>query len=184
MIIHILLFFMILLLPAHSEAAYKIYLKNGSTITGASSYDKKGGEYIINFEGGSVGISEADVVKIEETEAPVKEFNPEETQKTEGEKMAPAEAPASADKDTNISALRTELENIDSELKTLEDKEEKIRASIDEKRSEKLRWNPYQRHLLDKEVEPLQNDLSTIQERKTELLQRRAYIEGRLRTSE
>lgn len=184
MIIHIFLFIMIFLLPVHSEAAYKIYLKNGSTITGVSSYEKKGGEYIINFGAGSVGISEADVVKIEETEAPEKEFTPKETLEKEGEKMAPAEVPAAADKGARISALRTELENIDSELKALEDREEKIRASIDERRSEKLRWNPYQRHLLDKEMEPLQNELSTIQEKKTELLQRKAYIEGQLRTME
>jgi hypothetical protein len=184
MIIHIVLFILILLLPSHSEAAYNIYLKNGSTITGVSSYEKKDGDYIINFEGGSVGISETDVVKIEETKAPVMDFSPEETQKTEGEQTAPAEAPAEADKAAKISALKTELETLDSELKTLGDKEEKVRASIDEKRSEKLRWNPYQRHLLDKEMEPLQNELSTIQDRKTELLQRRAYIEGQLRTME
>jgi hypothetical protein len=184
MIIHIVLFIMITLLPAYSEAAYKIYLKNGSTITGVSSYEKKGSEYIINFGAGSVGISGADVLKIEETDAPEMEFRSKETPEKEGEKMAPAEAPAEADKGAKISALRTELENIDSELKILDDKEEKIRASIDEKRSEKLRWNPYQRHLLDKEMEPLQNELSTIQDRKNELLQRRAYIEGQLRTSE
>ena len=184
MILHIVLFIMITLLPAYSEAAYKIYLKNGSTITGVSSYEKKGGEYIINFGAGSVGISGADVLKIEETEAPEMEFRSKETPEKEGEKMAPAEAPAEADKGAKISALRTELENIDSELKALEDREEKIRASIDEKRSEKLRWNPYQRHLLDKEMEPLQNEVSIIQERKTELLQRKAYIEGQLRTME
>ena len=108
------------------------------------------------------------------------EFRSKDTPEKEGEKMAPAEA----DKGAKTSALRTELENIDSELKALEDREEKIRASIDEKRSEKLRWNPYQRHLLDKEMEPLQNEVSTIQERKTELLQRKAYIEGQLRTME
>ena len=36
MILHIVLFIIITLLPAYSEAAYKIYLKNGSTITGVS----------------------------------------------------------------------------------------------------------------------------------------------------
>jgi hypothetical protein len=184
MILHIVLFIMITLLPAYSEAAYKIYLKNGSTITGVSSYEKKGGEYIINFGAGSVGISGADVLKIEESEAPEMEFRSKETPEKEGEKMAPAEAPAESDKGAKTSTLRTELENIDSELKALEDREEKIRASIDEKRSEKLRWNPYQRYLLDKEMEPLQNEVSTIQERKTELLQRKAYIEGQLRTME
>lgn len=182
MIIHIILFILILLLPSNSEAAYKIYLKNGSTITGVSSYEIKGGDYFINFEGGSVGIPETDVLKIEETKAPVTDFSPEETQKQEGEQIAPPEAPALSDKDAKISALRADLENIDSELKTLDSKEEKIRASIDEKRGEKLRWNPYQRHLLDKEMEPLQNELSEIQDRKTELLQRRAFIEGQLRT--
>ncbi|MGB9715401.1 MAG: hypothetical protein ACPL1G_03170 [Thermodesulfovibrionales bacterium] len=183
MIVNLLLFILILFLPAHSEASYKIYLKNGSVITGASSYEKKDGEYIINFGAGSLGISEAEVLKIEKTEAPEMEFTPKETPEEEVKEKPPAEVP-SEDRDEKIKALRTELESIDSELKEIEDREEKIKASIEEKRGEKLKWNPYQRHLLDKEIEPLQNELSKIQERKTELLQRKAYIEGQMRTIE
>ncbi|NWF52495.1 MAG: hypothetical protein HXY47_05365 [Nitrospirae bacterium] len=185
MIVNILLFILVFLLPAHSEAAYKVYLKNGSVISGASSYEKKGGEYIINFGAGSLGISEAEVLKIEETESPEMEFTPKETLEKEGEEKEkpPAEAP-SEDKNEKIKALRTELDSIDSELKSIEDREEKLRASIEEKRGEKLKWNPYQRHLLDKEMEPLQQELSKIQERKAELLQRKAYIEGQMRTTE
>lgn len=185
MIANILLFILIFLLPAHLEAAYKIYLKNGSVITGASSYEKKGGEYIINFGAGSLGISEADVLKIEKTEAPELEFTPKEMPEEEGKEREkpPAEVP-SEDKDEKIKVLRTELDNIDSELKGIEATEEKLKASIEEKRGEKLKWNPYQRHLLDREIQPLQEELSKIQERKTELLQRKAYIEGQMRTIE
>lgn len=185
MILNLLLFILILFLPVHSEAAYKIYLKNGSVITGASSYEKKDKEYIINFGAGSLGISEADVLKIEKTEAPEMEFTPKEPTEEEvkEKEKPPAEAP-SEDKDEKIRSLKTELDSIDSELKDIENREEMIRASIEEKRGEKLKWNPYQRHLLDKEIEPLQNELSKIQERKTELLQRKAYIEGQMRTTE
>jgi predicted RNase H-like nuclease (RuvC/YqgF family) len=184
MIIQIILLILILLLPASSEAAYKIYLKNGSSITGVSSYEKKAGEYIIYFGEGSLGIPEADVLKIEQTEAPIEELSPKEIPEKEEEKGTPEEAPAPADKGAKIAALKAELDTIDSDLKALEEKEEKLRASIDEKRSEKLRWNPYQRHLLDKEIEPIQNELSSLQEKKTELLQQRAYIEGQLRMME
>jgi prefoldin subunit 5 len=185
MIVNILLFILVFLLPAHSEAAYKIYLKNGSVITGASSYEKKGSEYIINFGAGSLGISETEVLKIEETESPVMEFTPKEIPEKQGEEKEkpPIEAPPE-DKDEKVKELKTELDSIDSELKSIEDREEKLRASIEEKRGEKLKWNPYQRHLLDKEMQPLQDELSKIQERKTELLQRKAYIEGQMRSSE
>ena len=40
--IHLFLLILVLLLPVYSEAAYKIFLKNGSVISGVSSFEKKG----------------------------------------------------------------------------------------------------------------------------------------------
>ncbi len=45
-----------LLLPLAAEAAYKIYLKNGSVISGASSYEKEGDEIKLQIGGGSMSI--------------------------------------------------------------------------------------------------------------------------------
>jgi hypothetical protein len=76
--IQLFLIILILLLPVYSDAAYKIYLKNGSVISGVSSFEKKAGEVTVYFNGGSIGISEKDIVKIEETAAPERDFRSQE----------------------------------------------------------------------------------------------------------
>jgi len=178
----ILLMMVLLLMPVYSEAAYKIYLKNGSVISGVSSYEKRGGEVIINFDAGSMGISEAEILKIEETKAPEIEFTPKERPE---EKAAPLETPSPAvDRYARITALRSDLDSIDAQLKQVEDDEARIKASIDEKRGKRHKYNIYQLKKLESELEPLQQQLSTIQQRKVELLQRRASIEGEIRSLE
>jgi predicted RNase H-like nuclease (RuvC/YqgF family) len=183
--VHIFLLILILLLPASSEAAYKIYLKNGSVITGVSSYEKKGGEITIFFGGGSLGIPEKDIVKIEETEAPEKDFGKEEAPGAEVGKApaeVPAEEPAISEKTERADALQADLDAVNAELKTVEDNEARVKASIDEKLSQRSRYNVYQMRYLEQEIEPLQQELSTIQQKKGELLQRKAYREGELRS--
>ncbi|MEK6581021.1 MAG: hypothetical protein AAB017_01215 [Nitrospirota bacterium] len=64
-------------------AAYKIYLKNGSTIKGVSRYEKSEGEIKFYFEGGMVGISEADILRIESGKEPIKDIKPTEIKPTE-----------------------------------------------------------------------------------------------------
>ena len=180
--IHILLFFLILSLPSYSEAAYKIYLKNGSVITGVSMYEKQGTQYTIYFGGGSMGISEAEILKIEETESPEKDFRQKEIPETEAEQApaVPFEEPIPSEKADRASSLKAELEAVEAELKTVEENEARVTASINEKKS-RSRSNVYQFRLLQKEIEPLEEELSTIQQKKTELLQRRAFLEGELR---
>lgn len=177
--VQIILLILLLLLPASSEAAYKIYLKNGSVIAGVSSYEKRGGEITIYFGGGSLGIPEKDIAKIEETEAPEKDFSKKAVPETETGKVAPAEEPAVTER-TNT--LQADLDAVNSELKTVEDNEARVKASIDEKLSQRSRYNVYQQKYLEKEMEPLQQELSKIQQEKADLLQRKAFIEGELRS--
>ncbi|TAL28700.1 MAG: hypothetical protein EPN94_00220 [Nitrospirae bacterium] len=75
--------FYFLLLTSSADAAYTIYLKNGSVITGVSRYEKSGGEIKFYFGGGIIGIPEADILKIEGGKEPVKDIGTagESTQK-------------------------------------------------------------------------------------------------------
>lgn len=186
--IQIFLLIFILLLPVSSEAAYTIYLKNGSEISGVYSYEKKGGEVIIYFGGGSIGIPEKDIVKIESTEAPEKDFSKEELTEREADKSAPSEPPVPAEQPAvsetadRTSKLQADLDAVNAELRTIEDNESAIKAALEEKTSSRQNWNPYQYRYLQQAAEPLQQELSTIQQKKGELLQRKAYIEGEMKS--
>jgi len=179
----IFLLILILFLPASSQAAYTVYLKNGSEISGVSSYDKRGGEVIIYFGGGSMGIPEKDILKIESSEAPEKDFSKEETTTPETEKPAPSAVPSQEPASTEkTDRLQSELDAINAELSTIENRETNIRASLEEMATSRQNWSPYQSRYLQQSAEPLQQELSTIQQRKGELLQRKAYIEGEMRS--
>ncbi|GAB4408897.1 MAG: hypothetical protein OHK0032_04370 [Thermodesulfovibrionales bacterium] len=182
MMVQILLFILILLLPAYSSAAYKVYLKNGSVISGVSSYDKRNGEVTVYFGGGSIGISEKDILKIEEAEVPEKDFRIREVPE-KAEEAPPVKEPV-ADKSARVAALRAELEAINSEIKDVEGQEAKVVASINEKRGRRFKYNIYQLRQMEKEVEPLQQELFAIQQKKAELTQRKASIEGEIRALE
>lgn len=71
------------LLTSSADAAYKIYLKNGSTIKGVNRYEKSEGEIKFYFEGGMVGIPEADILRIESSKEPIKDIKPAEIKPTE-----------------------------------------------------------------------------------------------------
>lgn len=75
----------------NADAAYKIYLKNGSVIKGVSHYEKSEGEIKFYFEGSMIGVPEHDVLKIESAEEPVKDVNPsgETPKKEEPSQAAP-----------------------------------------------------------------------------------------------
>lgn len=62
-----------------ADAAYKIYLKNGSIISGVSHYEKSGGEIRFYKGGGELGIPESQILKIETTDEPVKDDSSGET---------------------------------------------------------------------------------------------------------
>ncbi len=182
----ILLLILILLLPVTTEAAFTIYLKNGSTISGVNSYEKKKGEVIIYFGGGSLGIAEDDILKIEETESPEKNFRvKEKPEKEEASSPAPSAPPSESahDKSSRINAIKAELESLNSELKTAEEEEARARQAIDEKTQRKS-YNYFQLKKLEKDLEPLNQELFTIQKRKSELIQRKSSLEDELKALE
>lgn len=173
---------LVLIQPAVSAAAYKIYLKNGSVISGASSYETRGGEVIINFRGGSTGIPAEDILRIEETAGPETDFrlsgppgNHVETP------SAPATPVENSGNNAKATALRNELEGINSQLQSIEEQEARLTAGINEKIGARTRYTSYQIRQLESEIAPLKQELSGVQQKKNDLLQRKAHIEDELR---
>jgi hypothetical protein len=165
--IQIILLILILLFPATSEAAYKIYLKNGSVISGVSFYETKEGEITAYFSGGSMKIPEKDILKIEGTEST--------TPETQGGQEKPDAAvtqprvPAD-DKSARVNAIKAELDAVYSELKAVEEQEAKLVAEINEKSGQSVKnYNIIQQKQLEKEIEPLQKELLNVQKKKTPL---------------
>lgn len=185
MILYILLFFLILSLPVSSQASYMVYLKNGSVISGVSSYEKTDGEVNILFRGGSIGIPENDILKIEETEIPEKDFRLKEIPGKQEEIPPPVAPPPSetVDESSRVDALKSELESINLDLKAVEEEEARAREAINEKTKRKS-YDYFQEKKLERELEPLQQDLFSIQQRKSGLMQRKSSLEGELKALE
>jgi hypothetical protein len=183
--IQVLLFIFILLLSFPADAAYKVYLRNGSAISGVSSYEKRDGEVIIYFGGGSMGIPEKDILKIEDTEAPEKDFRTPEVPGAQEETPPPApsgEETGNRTERTNV--LRAELESTNSELKAVEEDEARVTKLINDRKGSRLTYNALQLRQLEADMAPLQQELSDLQVKKGGLLQRKASIEGELRSLE
>jgi chromosome segregation ATPase len=173
-------------MPASSDAAYKIYLKNGSVLSGVGSYERKGGEVIIYFTEGSIRISENDIQKIEGTESFEKELRPKETTEIQQKptEVAPAPQVPVDDKGTRAIALRADLDAVYSEIRALEEQEARLVAEINEKRGRRFNYNVFQLKQLEKETEPLQKELFTVQQKKEELRQKKTSLENELRALE
>ncbi len=181
----IFLLILFLLLPVSSEATYKVFLKNGSVISGVSSYEKKDGDVDIFFGGGSIGIPENEILKIEETETPEKDFRIKEapaSQPQESAAPAPAPAPGSDDKSARINALKTELDSVSADLSAAEAEEARLVKAINDRKSMRLSYNTQPLRQLDSDLAPLQQQLSDIQVKKGVLMQRKATIEAELGT--
>jgi uncharacterized protein (DUF885 family) len=185
--IQIILLILILLFPATSEAAYKIYLKNGSVISGVSFYETKEGEITAYFSGGSMKIPEKDILKIEGTESTEEDMSTKETPETQGGQEKPDAAvtqprvPAD-DKSARVNAIKAELDAIYSELKAVEEQEAKLVAEINEKSGQSVKnYNIIQQKQLEKEIEPLQKELLNVQKKKKELRQKKTPLEDELR---
>jgi hypothetical protein len=133
-----LLFITFVFSPLSADAAYKIYLKNGSVIKGASHYEKSGGEIKFYFEGGAAGIPETDILKIETSKETLEEekAKPSVTEKSveppkvELPEEQPAEMPDvkkqadDADKKSDeITPKEAELKRIEQDLKRAKYKE-------------------------------------------------------------
>lgn len=181
--VQILLFLFILLLSFPADAAYKIYLRNGSVISGVSTYEKGNGEVTIFFGGGSMGIPAGDILKIEDTEAPERDFRTPAV--PGGQEEAPAAAPPAeetGDKSARIDALWAELDSINSEIQAVEEEEARVVKAINDRKGARLTYNALQLRQLESDLAPLQQELSDLQVKKGALYQRRTTVESELQS--
>lgn len=181
----VLLLILILLVPVSSEATYRVYLKNGSTISGVSSYEKKDGQIDIFFGGGSIGIPENEIMKIEETETPEKDFRSKESPGTQ--EMTPPPAPMSqpeqtTDKSARVNALKSDLDSVNADLSNVESEEARLVKAINDRKSMRLSYNTQQLRQLESDLAPLRQQLSDLQVKKGILMQKKATIEAELGT--
>jgi chromosome segregation ATPase len=184
--VQLLLFILILLLPASSEAVYKIYLKNGSVLSEVDSYEKKGGEVTIYFREGSISIPENDIQKIEESESSAEELRSKETTeiKQKPAEVAPAPKVPVDDKSARVNALRVKLDAVYAEFRAVEKQEARLVSEINEIRGRRFTYNYFQLKQMEKETEPLQKELFTVQQKKEELRQKKTSLENELRALE
>jgi uncharacterized protein YdcH (DUF465 family) len=188
----------ILLFPLPSMAEYKFYLKNGSVTTG-TGYETKGNEIIIQLDDGHLGIPLRDILKIEETSNSVKApaqgtiQSPKQEgievplsspgqEITEGE--GSQERSSSSDNTARLFELRDELNALDSDIKSLEEEEKKTQQSIDTMSKRRFKYNRIQMMQLQNDLEPLQQQLYSTQQKKRELLQRKTYLQGEMNALE
>lgn len=181
--LRIFLLVVVLLVPVTSEATYKVLLKNGSVISGVSSYEKKNGDVNVFFGGGSIGIPENEILRIEETEAPEKDFRSSEAPATQMQEIsppAPSPAQGTPDNGQRINALKTELEGVNADLSAVEAEEARLVKAINDRKSVRLTYNTLQLRQLESDLAPLQQQLSEAQVRKGALMQQKANIEAEL----
>ncbi len=132
-----------------------------------------------------MGIPERDILKIESTDAPEKDFRAPAV--PGGQEEAPPPPPPSDDrekKNERTSALKAELETTNSELKSVEDDEARVTKAINDRKGVRLTYNSLQLKQLEADLAPLRQELSDIQVKKGALLQKKSSIEDELRSLE
>lgn len=193
----------ILLIPVWAGAEYTIYLKNGSVISDVRSYKETGEEISVYFQTGAMVIPQRDILRITGEETPEKTV-PEDSQEPQGsqknsEKQIPAgqqeirkgqeqsatspapEEPGD-DRNARMREVKSELDSVYAEIRTVETDEARLVKEINEKRSSRFNYNQYQMNQLIKETEPLQQELFSVQQKKEELRQRMNTLENELRS--
>jgi hypothetical protein len=177
--IQIILLILILLLPIPTEAAYKIYLKDGSVISGVEYYEKKGTDVGLFFEDGAMQVSEEDILKIEGKESVGNYIPPEDTQEITDDTSvtAPQEASDRTENVAKLRALRADVDALNEEIRAVNIQEVQLVTTINEKKNEKPVWNKYQMIQLENELQPLSDELRAIQQKKIELLERKGTLE-------
>lgn len=170
--------FFVIALSGIAEAAFTVYLKNGSIITGISSYEESKDEIILYIGGGSIGINKDEILRIKETGGPEMDIRAKEG--LEKEEVSPP-SPPEDDRASRIKELQDDLDSVTAEIRRLEAEEGRIVKEINEKRGRRFKYNIYQLKQIEKETEPLQQELFGVQQKKNELLERRNIIEGELR---
>jgi chromosome segregation ATPase len=177
---------LILLLPVCAGAAYKIYLKNGSSISGVSSYQEKGKEVTVYFSTGSMTVPKDNILRIEHTESGENEFVPEEEGEVQQKQEKTVEpAPASepeTDRFAKIDELRAQLNSVNAEITASQEREAQLIDSINEKTGRRFHYNLIQLKQLDKELEPLRQELADVRQKKEDLIRKRDDINAELRS--
>jgi len=177
--IQIVLLILILFFPVSSEAAYKIYLKDGTVISGIQFYEKKGSDVGLFFKDGSMHVSEEDILKIEGKESDESYVLPEEVQEMkEDVTITPRQETASdkSEKIERIKALQADVEAFNEEIRLVNIEEARLVTLINEKSSQPT-WNQYQVLSTQEEVKPLAEELRAIQQKKIKLLERKGALE-------
>jgi hypothetical protein len=201
----IIFFVVILLIPVCAGAAYTFYLKNGSVISDVRSYNETGEEISVYFQTGAMVIPRRDILRITGEETPesaapeaAQETGDGQIPRTNGETQPvesrqetktgsdlpagsapPSEEPGD-DRNDKMTAVKSELDSVIGEIRTLETDEASLVKEINEKRS-KPAHNRYQANQLMQETEPLQQELSDVQQKKEDLRQRKTALEDELR---
>ena len=187
----LILLLLILLLPSYTVAAYKIYLKNGAEIPDVKTYSESGGDVYLYFSSGQMVVPKKDILRIEgsETTEPQTETGEPESlhdTRTSPEVRTPQEQPAGTEssspadtdnKAARLAELRTEHDSIISELRDVQAQESRLVKEINEKTGRRFSYNLIQMKQLEKEVEPLNTELVNVQQRRSELLQRKEAVE-------
>ena len=84
------------------------------------------------------------------------------------------------DKSARVNALMADLDAVSTEIRAVEAEEARLVASINEKRGKKY-YNVIQLRQIEKETEPLQQELVTIQQKKKELIGRKNSLEDEIK---
>ena len=185
----ILILFLILLLPVYSEAAYRIILNNGSTIDGVKTYSESGNDVTLYIDTGSMSISKKDILRIEGTEEPLTEEDQQKEQPAEqtqpaqdqqgGTETSPSE-PTGDSRQIKLNQLNNDLNSINAELKSTQERESSLVKEINEKSGKKF-YNVIQLREMEKEVNPLKQELAEVQQRKAQLVQKKSAVENEIR---
>lgn len=188
----LLCIFILIHLSGFAEAAFTVYLKSGSSLSGIHSFEEEGDQVVLHLSGGQMKLPKADILKIVETEysdVTVSESlsNTESTEESAAETDAqlprePSISKADEEKNARIKELRTQFDSYQSDIRAVEAEEAQLIAqynTIQEKRG--TLWNNYQIRQLERELMPLREKLKEVQKRKAELLDERNVMADQIR---
>jgi chromosome segregation ATPase len=185
----ILLFLFILMLPVYSEAAYTIFLKNGSVISDVNSYEEAGEDVNLYFSTGSISVSKKDILKIEgmESQEPEKETVEQQPAEIQERKEQPRDAVSppveqTDDREERLKNLQTEIDSLTEQVRAAEKEEARLVTVINEKTSSRFTYNLIQVRQLEMELEPLRQELRDVQQKKQQMIQKRSSLESQFRS--
>jgi|WetSurSiteA1Bulk_404760.scaffolds.fasta_scaffold00136_8 hypothetical protein len=178
---------LLLVVPLVAQADYTFYLKNGSEISAVKTYSEQEGEVTVFFGTGSMIIPKQDILRIEGSESAEENAGGEvksgtkEPREKQGETGSPSEG-TKDEKSAQRDVLQKEYDSLTDELRTTEQREMNLVTTINEKIGADKSYNTIQRKQLEKELEPLQTELSAVQNKKSELMKKRYSLEDQLRS--